>query len=120
MMTMWRKGNEKGSDDNVERRKMRKVVMTMWRKGKQNEKGNDDNVEKRKMRNEVTMKTVFWTIKKILFNYWRCQNQFLFKLHSVLYTVLYTAQCTVHFTLFMVGVGIITLYIVHNLLALKS
>ena len=36
---------------------MRKVMMTMWRKG--NEKGNDDNVEKRKMRNEVTMKTVF-------------------------------------------------------------
>jgi len=36
---MWRKGNEKGNDDNVEKRKMRKVMMTMWRKG--NEKGND-------------------------------------------------------------------------------
>ena len=32
-MTMWRKGNEKGNDDNVEKRKMRKVMMTMWRKG---------------------------------------------------------------------------------------
>ena len=34
MMTMWRKGNEKGNDDNVKKRKMRKVMMTMWRKGK--------------------------------------------------------------------------------------
>ena len=34
MMTMWRKGNEKGNDDNVEKWKRRKVMMTMWRKGK--------------------------------------------------------------------------------------
>ena len=31
---MWRKGNEKGNDDNVKKRKIRKVMMTMWRKGK--------------------------------------------------------------------------------------